>query len=284
LSFNLWAGGCKNTPINSIFYQPLLKDDGVINLDKSIKILSSLGIKQLILQWSRHGDVDFSQKDDYLESILKIAQDNNIKVVIGLYADDKYFEVIKNKNTDFESYFQRLKSENIQQAKRVYSIAKKYNNFDGWYIYDEIDDKHFRDKKIQNYLNEYLISMAHDLDGISKQNIYISGYFTGQMEPEDFAIMFSYITQGKYIVMLQSGIGAGLVSQVESKIYMSEFYKFYHFKYIPISEVFGMSFEAFVKQNDMLKETSNKRKIAAFSLRYFIEDVFVKNYKEEYCK
>jgi len=284
LSFNLFASECSIAPLNSVFYQPLLKDDGVIDLDKSMYKLSTIGIKQLILQWSKHGVVDFSKQDDYLKNILESAQKYNLKVVIGLYADDKYFSVIKNKDTDFKIYFAILEKKNIEQAQRVYNIAQNYDSFDGWYIYDEIDDKYFRATKIQEYLQEYLLSMASMLDDISKKKIYMSCYFTGQMEPQDFAIMLSYITQGKYIVMPQSGIGAKLVNEVESKIYMNSFHKLYHFRYLPIAEVFGMNFENFISQVDMLKEVSKNDKISSFSLRYILEDSFFKSYKKEYCK
>jgi Domain of unknown function (DUF4434) len=279
MSFNLFASECEKGSISSIFYQPLTKDLSVVDWEVNFQKMNEERIDTLILQWSRYGSKNFLEEKNWLENILNKAKKYKVKVVVGLYGDENYFKTLENTSTNKKSYLEELKEINIAQAKSINEIAKNYSSFYGWYVYDEINDKAFRSHKNQEYLRDYLIELATSLDSINTKPLYLSGYFTMQMDPVDFAVMFAFITQYKYTVLLQSGIGAGLVNEYESQIYMNEFRKNYKLDFFPIAESFKIedsktkkiSKKLLCKQVQMLQKSTQKQSVSVFSLRYFFD-------------
>ena len=281
---------CTQRPIASIFYQPLLKDS--MDWEDNFKKLQQAGIKTLILQWSKFGVVDFMKEDKWLSTILSYAQQYKIKVIVGLYGDNKYFKVLENRDTDVENYLSNLHRQNIKQAKKIYTVAKKYSSFDGYYIYDEIDDTNFIEKNRQKYLKKYLKAIADSIEKISPHPLYLSGYFSGQMLPHNYVHMLSNITQERYTLLLQSGIGAKLIDNNTSSLYMQTFAKEFKGKFIPIVEGFTVKSSkvqaidplSLQRQINLLKKSANTSKLSLFSLRYFLDKQLFSAYLLEYCK
>jgi len=278
------------TPIEIIFYQPLLKDK--MDWDKTFQQLKQVHIKKLVLQWSKFGVVDFLKKEQWLKTILSIAQKHQIKVIVGLYGDNKYFKTLEDRKTDIPKYLKNLKAQNIVQARKIYTIAKNYDSFDGYYIYDEIDDTNFKEKERQVYLKAYLETLALSLNNISKHPLYLSGYFSNHMKPLEYANMFSEITQHKYTVLLQSGIGANLVNNQRSALYIQTFSNNFKGSFIPIIEGFKMEgnkiksidFNSLYQQIELIRSTIENKPMAIFSLRYFLDTVVFKKYLSHYKK
>lgn len=274
----------KGASINVMFYQPLLKDK--MDWNRNFKKLHQAGVETLILQWSKFGVVDFLKEERWLSNILQNAQKYHIKVVVGLYGDDKYFKTLEKKDINIEKYLNRLLHENILQAKKIYGIAKKYNAFGGYYIYDEIDDTNFIGVKRKEYLRLYLKSMAQALNQISSDRLYISSYFSKHMAIEKYIDFISDLLDGRYTLLLQSGIGANLVNAKESGRYMQIFSEKFKGEFIPIVEGFKMNktkieaidIESLSRQIDILSTSANCSKLALFSLRYFLEDELFSNY------
>ena len=274
----------KKAPIAMVFYQPLLQDK--MDWNSNFKKFHQAGVKTIILQWSKFGVVDFLRDDKWLKNILHNAQRHHIKVVVGLYGDDKYFKTLEKKETNVEIYLNSLLHKNILQAKKIYKIAQKYNAFSGYYIYDEIDDTNFIDRNKEKYLTAYLKSMAKSLKKISSHRLYISSYFSQHMPIDEYINFISNITNTRYTLLLQSGIGANLVNAKESSRYMKIFSKKFKGAFIPIVESFKMNkgkikaidIESLNKQIDILSKSSNNSKLALFSLRYFLEDELFTNY------
>jgi len=278
----------KKAPINSIFYQPLLSDK--MNWDDNFKKLQQANIETIFLQWSKFGVVDFIKDDTWLRQILSSAQKYKIKVVVGLYGDDKYFKTLENRKTNIEDYLAKLLKKNILQAKKIYMIAKNYNSFKGYYIYDEIDDTNFIEKSRQKQLKVYLQTMANSINQISKHSLYISAYFSKHMSPDSFVQMFSEITQKKYTLLIQSGIGAQLVDFNESSLYMKTFSKNFKGEFIPIIEGFkvketkikAIDLPSLQRQINIVKASTNTTNLSLFSLRYFLNDGLFSQYCSEY--
>lgn len=277
-------------PIASLFYQPLLKDEGQMEWNHIFKEMHTCQIEALVLQWSRYGVVDFVRDDRWLTEIFTEAQKYNIKVIVGLYADDQYFKKLEHSHINLEDYLTYLHKVNIEEAQKIYNIAKNYHAFSGWYLYDEIDDTNFATPKKQELLKEYLQSLASSLDTIAQYPLYISGYFSNHMSPKAYTKMFSYITQQKYTVFLQSGIGALLVDETNSSSYMQEFHHNFTGKFIPIVEGFtfkegkivAIGFERLEEQIALLKSSSNIERSSLFSLRYFFDEKLIEAYKTKY--
>jgi len=277
-------------PITSLFYQPLLKDEGKMEWEHIFKEMHGCQIEQLVLQWSQYGVVDFIKDEKWLKEILSQAQKYNIKVVIGLYADEQYFKTLENAHTNLEVYLDYLYKKNIEHAQKIYTIAQNYDAFSGWYVYDEIDDTNFATAKRQEVLKKYLQILASSLEQIAQYPIYISGYFSHHMSAEVYTKMFSDITQKKYTVFLQSGIGAQLVNNANSSVYMKAFHQNFTGKFIPIVEGFTMkdrkiitmNFDRLEQQIDLVKNSSNIEQLSLFSLRYFFNKKLIEPYKAKY--
>ena len=276
------------TPIETIFYQPLLKDN--MDWDRTFKQLQQAHIKKLVLQWSKFGVVDFLKQDQWLKTILTYAQKYQIKVIIGLYGDKNYFKTLENRTTNIPKYLKTLKAQNIVQARKIYTIAQYFDSFDGYYVYDEIDDTNFREQERQVYLKEYLQTLSLSLNNISTHPIYISGYFSNKMNPIDYANMFSNITQNNYIVLLQSGIGANLVNSGQSVRYIQIFSENFKGLFLPIIESFKMEedqikaidFDSLNRQIKLINSTIRNKPMALFSLRYFLDEKVFKEYLSHY--
>lgn len=241
--------------------------------------MQKLEIKRLILQWSRFGVVDFVKDDRWLVEILKNAQRYNIQIVIGLYGDDRYFKKLEDRDTDIESYLDILLQKSLQQAIKINLIAKKYKIFEGWYIYDEIDDTNFKEQSRQIHLKNYLQTLADSLNRINKKPLYISGYFSNHMTPKEYVDMFSNITQYRYTVLVQSGIGANLVNSKSSMRYMMAFRDSFKGEFIPIIEGFvfrdlkleAIEYQGLREQIEILKKVNIDENMALFSLRYLFD-------------
>ena len=278
------------TPIKSIFYQPLLKDK--ILWRETLQKLKEARIEKLILQWSKFGVVDFVNSEQWLKEILSEAEKRDIKVVVGLYGDDKYFKTLESRATDIPKYLKHLKNQNILQAKKIYAIAKNSPSFYGYYIYDEIDETNFKEPSRQQQLKEYLSELAYAIKTISPHPLYISSYFSNQMPLEEYSQMLSEVTQQKYHLLLQSGIGANLVDSNSSATYMKTFHTYFKGSFSPIVEGFkfensqirATDFSSLQKQITLIQKSSQIESLSLFSLRYFLEESLFREYLQYYCK
>ena len=276
------------TPINTIFYQPLLKDK--FNWKSTFHQLKKSHINTMVLQWSHYGVVDFMHNPQWLKSILNEAKKEDIQIIIGLYADDKYFKKIEQKNLNRSSYFQELKQKSIAQAKEIYTVSKHYNNVVGWYIYEEIDDLHFQTLKEQKELKKYLTSLNKELLAISNYPCFISSFFAKHSSQQAYITMLHNVLGEEYKLFLQSGVGANLVNSKESSAYLNQSEKTLKHKVIPIIEAFifhkgkieSTSFNALEQQIKKIQKVYGEKPMALFSLRYFLFEPLLENYKEAY--
>lgn len=279
----------KEPPIHSIFYQPLLKDQ--MDWDATFKKLEEAEIESLILQWSKFGVVDFLKEEAWLKEILSKADKYHLKVVVGLYGDNNYFKTLENRDTNVEIYLEKLMVQNIIQAKKIYHIAKAYDSFEGYYIYDEIDDTNFIEEQRQHYLKNYLQTMAGLIKSISGHQLYISGYFSKNISAEKYATMLSNVTAENYTLLLQSGIGAGLVDANSSSRYMERFKNEFKGEFIPIVEGFqsknskieAIDFSKLEHQINLIQQSAQSQELSLFSLRYFVDERLFKSYIAAYC-
>ena len=275
-------------PINTIFYQPLLKDK--FNWKSTFHQLKKSHINTMVLQWSHYGVVDFMRNPQWLKTILNEARKEDIQIVIGLYADDKYFKKIEKKELNRSRYFQELKQKSIAQAKEIYTISKKYRNVVGWYIYEEIDDLHFQTPKEQQELKEYLTSLHKELLEISNYPCSISSFFAKHSSQQAYITMLHNVLGKNYKLFLQSGVGANLVNSKESSAYFKESQKILNNNITPIIEAFrfhkgkieSTSFKALEEQIKRIQKAYGDKPMALFSIRYFLSEPLVENYKEAF--
>lgn len=263
------------TGFNTIFYQPLNKDINVFDWDKIFKQLNEKKINRLILQWTKHNETNFyTAYPQWFENLFKKAKQHDIDIIVGLYADTSYFKKISN--DDVESFLLDLVDENINTAESLYPFLEKQSNFAGWYLYDEIDDKNWQKKFKQKELKLYLGRMYTFLKLKTDKEIYISGFFSGKMNPKSYVDMWNFIANEKFTVLLQNGVGAKNNTTDEALIYYEIFDKNIKTSWHPVIELFeirGAKFYTLSEEeiNKQIKALPQGKIPMAFSLRYFID-------------
>ncbi len=256
---------------------------------KILSTLNAFNIRVLILQWSRYDVVNFMNNKEWLEEILKEANNQNIQVIIGLYSDNKYFKNIENKGLDLSTYFNRLYKINLQQAKQVYIVAKTFPNFLGWYFTEEVDDLNFKDKTKEKALKLYWMKLSNEIKKVANRPIYLSGFYAKNSSPKEYVTMLNRVVPRGAYFFLQSGVGAKLVKLEESKNYMKQFQMSYRGQFIPVVELFtiekkeirAMEFNSIKRQIECCKNDIKSSTVALFSLRYFFTNELLKGYRKD---
>jgi len=269
----------------SIMYQPQEKDFIYPNWGSKFKLLSQQGFKTVIIQWTSYGTHCFYERHPFwIKSIMKYAKQYNMKIIFGLYADPDYFKKIGNHRTDIENYLQKLYRLNLETARILSLQLDKDKAFKGWYIYDEINDEAWQDIVRGKALKAYLHQLDHALDSLTpNKKIMISAYFSNKTAPEEYVKLLNETLPEKWILLLQSGVGAGLVTPQKCQTYFKAFSKAYDHQWFPIIELFSLSgkipkanYDIYLKQYNC----RNKNDIF-FSWRYFFDKDFLQRYIRE---
>lgn len=146
----------------TIFYQPLNKDVNTIVWKKKLVKLKNKGINKIILQWTKHNNTNFYEvHNKWFKNLFYEANKKNIKIIVGLYANSNFFKSIKKK--EVSNYLKELEYKNKQLITELLPFLKKQKSFQGWYLYEEIDDLSWRKKEKQKALKIYLSELENYL-------------------------------------------------------------------------------------------------------------------------
>lgn len=158
---------------------------------------------------------------DPTEYILQYAEQNNMKVYIGLFNDERfvYNEGINSQwNKPQCLKLDERESENKELAKKIWNRYHNYKSFSGWYFPFEMWNQPYTEKQIQDFRRfSGKISVACKAFDKNKK-VLVSPFFNPDSPPFLFAKDFS-VTYGKFlksdsesagidIVMLQDSVGA----------------------------------------------------------------------------
>lgn len=269
----------------SIMYQPQSKDFKNPNWEKQFQALNKFGFKTIVIQWTSYGKYNFLNEHPlWIQNFLRLADKYNLQIIFGLYSDPSYFQEIKKEGILLRKYLLSLSQKHIQMATSLSMFIKDNSTFKGWYICDEIDDMHWRSKKRQIELETYLKVLNKELTKLTgEKEIMISAFFSKQMEPSEYGRIFRRTIPEGWHLLLQSGVGAGLVDVNESKIYLDKFDKTYQGTWSPIIELFSYKekeFQADFSLYRRQKEYLNIQKSTLFSWRYFFDEDFQQFYKK----
>lgn len=274
----LWGG-------NTMIYQPQEKDFKHPEWRKQINLLKANGFDKIILQWSAYGKHRFyAHHPQWLHHFLTLAAEYDIEVFIGLYADPRYFDKIQDKKTDISLYLNTLYFKNMQTAYAVWRSVKNEKAFKGWYMYDEMNDVTWKEKERHKALRAYLLRVHEGLMRLApKKEIIISAYFTGVTKASIYAAMLAKTVPQSWLLLLQSGVGAGLVNSATCLQYYQTFNKVYLRTWEPIIEIFRFdkkeptsSFQSLMEQKKCIQKP-----YAFFSWRYFFDPGFYHAYRTQ---
>jgi hypothetical protein len=195
--------------------------------------LKKLKISDLYLQWTVADTHAFfsssslqSVKFPPLETILKLAEQLDIKINIGLVYDDKYWNQITKNPHQVKVYLDELLNRSTFAAEQIAPIAIKYKSFNGWYITEEVDDINWRQVDKREFLFAYLGQLTSVLEKLTPgYQIAISGFCNGQIKIAEFKKFWDQLFKRTRIklALFQDGIGVNKLTFSKIPDYLAAF-------------------------------------------------------------
>lgn len=208
--------------INAVIYQPQNRDRQVspAQWQTLMQQLKTMGMDTLVLQWTRYGDAFASEEDQqWLQRQARIAHAAGLQIVVGLYADPDFFERQQQPDTAVGNYLNRLRSEDRVQAQRWLDAADSVP-VSGWYISAEVDDLNWRTPQRQALAKNWLQRERLELQMLSRQPVYISSFFAGNMSPQGYSRLIRDLSHSGVQFWIQDGRGIGKLSAAERALYL----------------------------------------------------------------
>lgn len=187
-----------------VFYQPL-------NVDASLsqsqwrnvwRDTVKQGTRTLIVQWSAYGDADFGGADGWLADSLKLAREQGLNLVLGLYMDPAYYQRIDELDSaGLSSYWQAQLGQSLAQQQRLRNTWKL--PVSGWYLPMELDDLHFMAADRRQALQRQLRDFAGKLDA----PLHVSSFSAGKLAPQVNGQWLGELANAGLQVWWQDGTG-----------------------------------------------------------------------------
>ncbi len=189
-----------------------------------------LRLSRLIVQWSLFDDTAFypsaqleSSQSSPLETILRLADETGMKVLIGTAHDTFFWKSIEREPELVEIYLRRSRLRSQSILREVEPLVKDAPSFEGWYISSEIDDIHWLEPERRKILFEYLSGVSADLrEKTPEAKVAISGFSNGHADPETLARFWAELINaaGVDIVLFQDGIGVAKLDLRHLPVYL----------------------------------------------------------------
>ena len=195
--------------------------------------LKKLKISNLYLQWTVEDTRAFFSSNSFqsvefppLETILKLAEQLDIKINIGLVYDGEYWNQITKNRHQVKVYLDGLLSRSTLAAEQIAPIAIKYKSFNGWYITEEVDDINWRLVDKRELLFAYLGQLSSTLEKLTPgYQIAISGFCNGRINIAKFKKFWDQLFKRTRInlALFQDGIGVNKLTFSKLPDYLAAF-------------------------------------------------------------
>lgn len=208
--------------MNAVMYQPQLRDMSMTDgqWQTMLHQLKMQGIDTLVLQWSRYGDAfRESESRSWLEHKAKLARDSNMKLVLGLAADEHFFARQKQPLAARENYLNLLRADDVAVAKRWVEVLGQ-ENIAGWYISGELDDLNWRTPQMQQAALDWLSKTRRSLAQVADKPVAVSSFFSGNMAPESWSKWVGALNQSGVKMWVQDGSGTQTLPPAVRELYM----------------------------------------------------------------
>lgn len=160
------------------------------------------GAHTLIVQWTSYGDQTFGGADGWLARALRLAHEQGLKLVMGLYMDAAYYQRIDRLDSaGLASYWGAQLGRSLAQQRHV---RQQWNlPVEGWYLPMELDDFHFLDSGRRDALQRQLKTFSDQLDA----PLHISAFSVGKLAPGVQAQWLAQLAGLNIQVWWQDGAG-----------------------------------------------------------------------------
>lgn len=208
--------------MNAVMYQPQLRDIAMSDTQwqTMLQQLKMQGIDTLVLQWSRYGEAfGDGESRTWLEHKAALAAENNLKLVVGLAADERFFERQKQPYAARVNYLNRLRADDTAVARRWVAALGKAK-IAGWYISSELDDLHWRTPQMQQAALDWLTNTRLSLAQVADKPVAVSSFFAGNMAPDAWAKWIATLGDSGVKVWVQDGAGTQTLPPAARELYL----------------------------------------------------------------
>ena len=259
--------------MNGIIWQPHDKDLAIpdVKWQALMHDVRKEDFDTFVVQWTRYGD-SFSTKESQkqLQEKIAAARKAGLKLIIGLYMDPEFFELQQQPAVALDNYLNRLRVLDVAQVKLWQTLLQ--TEPEGWYISAEIDDLNWRDSAMRTLMLIWLTNTRHQIKQYSKQPVYISSFFTGQMTPASYGGLLTEMQAVGLKVWLQDGSGVNRLTAKQRDLYLSNTAAsgiIYELFTMQASETFSASAKSAVELKSLFAHRPNyPDERLYFSLRY----------------
>ena len=183
-----------------------------------IQSLRALGMTQIVVQWTVADTTAYYDSRQFrsgpmppLGLLLDAAGDADMRVLVGLVHDSKYWARIGGDATQAERYLRELRMRSMQAARELAPRLKQHRAFEGWYLSEEIDDLNWRDAPRRAVLADHLRSFSGELRALDpRARVAISGFANTGTDPvylHDFWLGLLGDAPDLGILLFQDGVG-----------------------------------------------------------------------------
>jgi|GEM_PF-1812095 len=223
ISLLLLIGACaaspKGTQINpatshspladsKVFYQPQNRDQDLTSAEWTdlFSALRAAGARQLVVQWTQHGEQQLAAEDEWLAPVLDAASEAGLGLWIGLHWDPDWFDKLWLPADELANYFESILAANLEQAEAL-AHWKSHEAFAGWYWPAELAESVFLEDKPAALLKQTMKALRQGLDG----PIAVSSYFQASHGPQAYQGALQRWEGLGFVVWVQDG--AGLIAR-----------------------------------------------------------------------
>jgi hypothetical protein len=163
-----------------------------------------------------------------LDTILELADQAGMQVIIGLVYDPGFWEQISRPPPLVEDYLRRSQLKSVSVASQLSSVVRNHPSFHGWYLTEEIDDINWRGTKARQALFRYLREISVQLHKITpNRKVALSGFCNGRIDPRAFEAFWNALLEAASvdIVFFQDGIGVEKLQLAQLPLYLSAIHK-----------------------------------------------------------
>ncbi|HBA88878.1 MAG TPA: hypothetical protein DCZ75_13120 [Geobacter sp.] len=214
------ARDAKRPLINGTFIQLVDEHNGWSRArwERLFDAFKAIGLNQIVVQWSQLDSTAFytvgppGAAPPPIETILQLAQQGGMEVHLGLVAESRYWEMIKQAPTGQEQYLERLRLKSEAVARHVSPIASRYTAFKGWYIPEEIDDFTWRPPASKRLLYRHLKQLSASLKKtIPGTAVTLSCFCNARMDPAGYEEFWRDLLRETSIdaILFQDAAGGG---------------------------------------------------------------------------
>ncbi|HEY3453314.1 MAG TPA: DUF4434 domain-containing protein [Bryobacteraceae bacterium] len=192
--------------------------------------LKSIGIRNLIVQWSVADDLAFYDSKTFhtvnnvpLGTVLKMADAVGMQVLVGLVHDSGYWTRIQKDPDSIASYLAQLRSKSLTAAREMAPLLRGHSCMRGWYISQEVDDINWRSKETRNILLAHVAGLTGELRQLMPKSIIaISAFSQAQSSPDAFGRFWDEFFQHTSIdaVLFQDGVGVNKLGLNDVPVYL----------------------------------------------------------------